>query len=258
MAGAGYKQFADGDVLTAAQVQTFLQDQTVMRFADSSARDTALGTAVSEGMLAYLDDTDEVLVYDGASWGSLGLPLGTATPTNGDLLAFGTATSTWNPTSGLDASIITTGKIDQARLPMKKIARFTSNGSWTVPSGVTYAIAHVLGGGGGIGNGTSAGNGGLSRVAFASGNVDSNGGTKGVYELTVTKAQAGQANSGRGATASTANSQGINNPNSATYIVGGGTTTPGASVSVTVGNGGSAGTSGAAGGSGYVYIEYYE
>lgn len=100
MAGAGYRQFADGDVLTAAQVQTFLQDQAVMRFADSSARTTALGTAVAEGMLSYLDDANEVQVYDGSAWGAVGLPLGTATPTDGQILAFGTATSTWNPVDG--------------------------------------------------------------------------------------------------------------------------------------------------------------
>ena len=72
MAGAGYKAFADGDVLTAAQVQTFLQDQAVMRFADSSARTSGLGTAVAEGMVSYLQDTDAVEVYDGSAWVGLG------------------------------------------------------------------------------------------------------------------------------------------------------------------------------------------
>ena len=72
MAGAGYKQFADGDVLTAAQVQTYLQDQAVMKFADSSARTTGLGTAVAEGMVSYLADTDAVEVYDGSAWTSVG------------------------------------------------------------------------------------------------------------------------------------------------------------------------------------------
>ena len=71
MAGAGYKAFADGDVLTAAQVQTYLQDQAVMRFADSGARGSAIGTA-TEGMLSYLADTDAVEVYDGSAWVSVG------------------------------------------------------------------------------------------------------------------------------------------------------------------------------------------
>jgi len=103
---AGFREFVTGEVLTAANVNDFLMQQSVMKFADAAARDTALGTAVGggnalrEGMVAYLDDTDEVLAYDGTAWGSLGLPLGTATPTDGQILAFGTATSTWNPTDG--------------------------------------------------------------------------------------------------------------------------------------------------------------
>ena len=43
MAGAGAKLFISGDVLTAAQVNTFLMDQSVMRFADATARDAAFG-----------------------------------------------------------------------------------------------------------------------------------------------------------------------------------------------------------------------
>ena len=42
MAGAGYKLFNTGDVLTAAQVNTYLQQQTVMVFADATARTAAL------------------------------------------------------------------------------------------------------------------------------------------------------------------------------------------------------------------------
>ena len=72
MADAGYKAFADGDVLTAAQVQTYLQDQAVMRFADSSARTSALGGSVAEGMVSYLQDTDAVEVYDGSAWVGVG------------------------------------------------------------------------------------------------------------------------------------------------------------------------------------------
>lgn len=68
MAGAGFKTFASGEVLTAANVNTYLMQQTVMVFADSSARSTALGANVSEGMLSYLKDTNKVEVYDGSSW----------------------------------------------------------------------------------------------------------------------------------------------------------------------------------------------
>jgi hypothetical protein len=68
MAGAGYKLFNTGDVLTAAQVNTNLQEQVVMRFADATARTTALSGVLSEGMVSYLDDTNAVEVYNGSAW----------------------------------------------------------------------------------------------------------------------------------------------------------------------------------------------
>ncbi len=68
MAGAGYKLFNTGDVLTAAQVNTYLMEQTVMVFADAAARTTALTGIVSEGMISYLKDTNAVEVYNGSAW----------------------------------------------------------------------------------------------------------------------------------------------------------------------------------------------
>ena len=68
MAGAGFKTFNTGDVLTASDVNTYLMQQTVMVFADSSARSTALGANVAEGMISYLKDTNAVEVYNGSAW----------------------------------------------------------------------------------------------------------------------------------------------------------------------------------------------
>lgn len=72
MAGAGYKLFNTGDVLTAAQVNTYLQEQTVMVFANSTARTTALSGVLAEGMMSYLQDTNAVEVYNGSSWVNVG------------------------------------------------------------------------------------------------------------------------------------------------------------------------------------------
>jgi len=72
MAGAGYKLFNTGDVLTAAQVNTYLQEQAVMRFANSTARTTALSGVLAEGMVSYLDDTNAVEVYNGSAWVGVG------------------------------------------------------------------------------------------------------------------------------------------------------------------------------------------
>lgn len=68
MAGAGYKLFNTGDVLTAAQVNTYLMEQTVMVFADAAVRTAALSGVVSEGMISYLKDTNAVEVYNGSAW----------------------------------------------------------------------------------------------------------------------------------------------------------------------------------------------
>ena len=76
MAGAGAKLFTSGSVLTAAQVNTFLMDQTVMVFASTAARDAAFGGAgeptLAEGMMCYLSDSNSVLYYSGTSWSALG------------------------------------------------------------------------------------------------------------------------------------------------------------------------------------------
>lgn len=68
MAGAGYKLFNTGDVLTAAQVNTYLQEQVVMVFANSTARTTALSGVLAEGMVSYLKDTDAFEIYSGSAW----------------------------------------------------------------------------------------------------------------------------------------------------------------------------------------------
>lgn len=90
MAGAGYKLFNTGDVLTAAQVNTYLQEQAVMVFADASARTTALSGVLAEGMITYLKSDDKVYKYNGSAWIEVG---GSASPltTKGDLYTYSTA-----------------------------------------------------------------------------------------------------------------------------------------------------------------------
>ena len=98
MAGAGYKLFNTGDVLTAAQVNTYLNEQTVMVFASSAARTSALSGVLAEGMMSYLQDTNAVEVYDGSNWVSIassgditGITTGTDSGLSGGVTS-GTAT----------------------------------------------------------------------------------------------------------------------------------------------------------------------
>ena len=67
MAGAGFKSFQDGNVLLASEVNEYMMQQQIMVFADSTARDAAI-LSPSEGMFAFLKDTDTLTVYT-TSWG---------------------------------------------------------------------------------------------------------------------------------------------------------------------------------------------
>jgi hypothetical protein len=67
LAGAGFKLFQDGNVLLASEVNNFMMEQQIMVFADAAARDAAI-TSPSEGMFAFLKDTDVLTVYT-TSWG---------------------------------------------------------------------------------------------------------------------------------------------------------------------------------------------
>jgi hypothetical protein len=183
--------------------------------------------------LCYLEDTNKVQYYDGAAWANLG--------------------------------------------SVTNVEAFTASGTFTPPAGVTYAIAHIRAGGGGMSlrdRGTptvAAGAGGNSSVAFAGGTITATGGGANTSNVqasggAIGTLNAGVVNSGQGAMltygggeAATGGFGGLEAQDGA-YIVAGGAVTPGTGITVTVGAGGTAGsgasTVGAAGGSGYIWIEY--
>jgi hypothetical protein len=69
-AGLGFKNFASGEVLTAADVNAYLNSQTVMVFADAAARTAAIASP-QEGMFSYLKDTNATQYYTGSAWTNL-------------------------------------------------------------------------------------------------------------------------------------------------------------------------------------------
>jgi hypothetical protein len=218
-----------GEVLTAANVNDFLMKQSVMVFADGAARDSALGTAIAGGNALV----EGMLTY------------------NKDTEAVEVYDGTsWTGVGGVSKE--------------KRVERFTGSGTWTVPAGVTYAIAHVCGGGGGVGRGAPTA-GGNSTVDLTGGTITGVGGRPGLMQDngSLGKQTNGAPNSGNGGNMSGYDGAitaigGYNSGADAIPTLGGNSVTPGASITVTVGAGGGSGTSGATGGSGWVAIEYFE
>jgi len=84
MAG-GYKLWSTGEVVTATNLQNYIQNQTVMVFTDSSARATALSGVAAAGMITYLTGTNSLETYNGTTWTANG---------TGDVTTTGTQTLT--------------------------------------------------------------------------------------------------------------------------------------------------------------------
>ena len=95
--------FTAGEVLTAANMNISARTGIPV-FADSTARDAAFGgtgeKTLAEGQYAYLESTNQTLVYDGSSWlvvGASGLTLISAT-TIGTTVASVTVTGAFSAT----------------------------------------------------------------------------------------------------------------------------------------------------------------
>jgi hypothetical protein len=72
MAGLGRKVFTAGDVLTASDLQNYMMDQTVMNFAGTAARSSAIATPTT-GMTTYIGTTgtatiSQIETYTGSTW----------------------------------------------------------------------------------------------------------------------------------------------------------------------------------------------
>lgn len=140
-----YKVFTNGSPLPASDLNTYLMNQSVITFANSTARSSTL-TSPTEGMVTYLEDTNKVEVYTGAAWvdindNSGAIPLSTVTATgdlivgtgsatvgrlgigtNGQVLSSNGTTATWvSPTSGgktlLSTTSLTGSQVDLTSIP---------------------------------------------------------------------------------------------------------------------------------------------
>jgi hypothetical protein len=144
MAGAGYKLFATGDVLTAAQVNTFLMQQTVMVFASSAARTAALSGVLAEGMVSYLQDTNSLEVYDGAAW--IGATGDITALTAGTGINISNATGPI-PTVAIDtavtADLTTAQTLTNKTLTTPVISTITNTGTLTLPTSTDTLVGRA-------------------------------------------------------------------------------------------------------------------
>lgn len=137
MAGAGYKVWNALDVLAAAEVNTYLMEQTVMVFDDAADR-SAVITSPSAGMVSFRIDGTALEVYNGSSWVSVGSRAGTVAGSQitGDITT-GTINAT-NVTNTLASSASTSYSV--AAADQGKVLRFTAAGTVTATVGTATAF----------------------------------------------------------------------------------------------------------------------
>ena len=271
MAGAGYKLFVNGNALPASDLNTYVQQQTVMVFASASARTTALSGVLAEGMVSYRTDSHVVEVYNGTSW----VAPGASSPltTKGDLWGYSTTDARVPVGTDGQALLADSTQTTGLRWGSSAVALqeqiFTSSGTWTAPTGVTKVWLLVVGGGGGgtYSGGGSTNAGGDSSFSTVTGAGGQGGGTPTGSGPT---ALVGQSSYGPGGAAGTGNAAantggggGGGTGSGAVAGVGGAqkqqqfTVSPSTGYTVTIGAGGANSYgAGGAGGSGIVLVRW--
>lgn len=68
---SGWKSWAVNETVEADDFQSFIQDQVVQVYAGTAARGSALGTAVTAGMVSYLEDSGVLQYYTGSVWANV-------------------------------------------------------------------------------------------------------------------------------------------------------------------------------------------
>jgi len=116
---SGWKDWAIGEVVTESEFQSFVQDQVVQRYADATERDNTLGANVAEGMIAYLENTQKVSLYDGSQWVEVGQEGDITSVTAGNALTGGGTSG--DVTLNVDESAI--------EIPVAQISDLTASAS---------------------------------------------------------------------------------------------------------------------------------
>jgi hypothetical protein len=139
MAGAGTRLFEAGSILTANQVNTYLMDQVVARFATLEDRDLAFGgatqPALAEGRLCYLDSTNKVYIYTGSDWEEIGSQIEA-----GEVGTTELADSSVTTAKILNGTILNEDISSSASIALSKLA------TGALPAAITVASINIVNG----------------------------------------------------------------------------------------------------------------
>jgi len=138
--------FTTGQVLTAQQ-QTDI-NTGIPVFADSTARDAAFGGSgekvLAEGQYAYLESTNQTLVYDGSNWVSVGVAPGLVLVSStiiGSAVATVTVSSVFSSTYDAYKVVVSGGSSSVVNTDLYLKLDSTATNYYQGQDGATYSTA---------------------------------------------------------------------------------------------------------------------
>ena len=144
MAGQGYKLFVNGNALSASDLNTYVNQQTVMVFATTGARTTALSSVLAEGMVSYVTGTG-LQYYTGSAWVNFDHTFSGSSSGSTTLAASATASGTLTLPATTDTLVgkATTDTLTNKTLTAPIISTISNTGTLTLPTSTDTLVARA-------------------------------------------------------------------------------------------------------------------